>query len=329
MKRLIKQSPSIGIFFLLLMMSQAANVKEKKAKKDSTEPASSPAVTEKFLSIEKQAEEQANTINRLSKEVEQLKKQVESANKGIIPRFQNNWDILMAAAAFGLLMGLALNLILPRKFWKLLEKEYPIPPPSAPNEFRFIKLENGLQELEKSVGIIYEKLRSFPPLQTGGEEAKESANESADVSGQETSNEQTDLNRDEYLYPTTSKEASALTKIGTLSPSNYKEAVTAVASVSKISSAQPDYRFPGKLVETNQGRFLIISIADGSAKQHLTLPAWDHMGGADEFDYYKDFFECDRPLGGTIFVVRPATVHEDEQQGIWTLSSPGKLEIRR
>jgi hypothetical protein len=312
--------------------ANAQTTRKRERKRQSRPEPVSPATGSPPDSGEKTNSESLNQrLENSEKEIHQLKNEIQSllaqvpmlSGLGTASRLWHSWDIWMLVWGCGILMGLVAGVFLPQRFRRRLRQTNTNDHSSTTGKshVRITQLESRLNDMEKSV----QKLQGSLPFQ------KEMAEKAKDLAGDAEENQapmQVLSGTDPYAS-SQDQEKISLASISTLPPSQYLKAIHSATNVQQTCSANPDFRFPGKLVNVDKGRFLIISVADDLSERSLALPAFDRLGGADEFSYYKELFDCDRPVGGDIYVIQPATVSEDKLQGSWKLEVRGKLEIRR
>lgn len=179
--------------------------------------------------------------------------------------------------------------------------------------------------MEGLVKVIHESL-----LIEATTETAQPDNETVPSANGENSETPPKPDRIESCSSETDTQSGSLLDIGIVPPSEYVAAVTSATVACKTTSTNYDFRHPGKLIEAEGGRFLILSLNDETGPYNLALPASDRLLGSDEFTYYyKNIFDCEQPISGEIYVIAPARMDEDTQQGGWMLHSRGKLQIRR
>lgn len=186
-------------------------------------------------------------------------------------------------------------------------------------------LNGRLGLVEGLVKVIHESL-----LIKGATATAQPDNEIVRSANRENFEKHSKPDRIEPCSGETDTQRGSLFDIGIVPPSEYVAAVTSSTVVCKTTSTNYDFRHPGKLIEAEGGRFLILSVNDETGLHNLALPASDRLLGSDEFTYYyKNIFDCEQPISGEIYVIAPARMQEDTQQGGWMLNSRGKLQIKR
>ena len=186
-------------------------------------------------------------------------------------------------------------------------------------------LNGRLKLVEGLAKVIYEYLLTKETTKTAQPD-----NETVPSASDDNSETLPKPDRIEPCSSETGTQSGSPLDIGIVPPSEYVAAVTSSTVVCKTTSTNYDFRHPGKLIEEEGGRFLILSVNDETGLHNLALPASDRLIGLDEFTYYyKNIFDCEQPVSGEIYVIAPARMDEDTQQGGWMLHSRGKLQIRR
>lgn len=280
--------------------------------------------------IDTQLQSHERAVNDLRAETEKLKKTTDEISaQGTAARLIKNWDILIVATILTALIGGVGGVFLAPRVWQLFEPSQREQLLTVSNSTTELKNQSenligrvGL--LEQMVNVIHQSL--LLERKTEAVQPRSGPVESAkDPSATRLSD-----NRLATSSTADSTSAGPLADIGVIPPSKYVEVIRSSALPYKTIATTHDFRYPGKLVEADDGRFLIVSFKDGNNPHSLALPKFDRLSGSDEFNYYyKAIFDCERPIGGDIYVIKPARMAEDTQQGGWMLHSRGKLEIRR
>lgn len=94
-----------------------------------------------------------------------------------------------------------------------------------------------------------------------------------------------------------------------------------------VLEAKPDV-LRGSLIPEQEGEFII---TDGKNSDHaqFMLPKTTRLSSSQEYHvYYKDYYLCDEPSPGEIWVINPAVVISDAAIGGWRLQEKGRLEIK-
>lgn len=81
------------------------------------------------------------------------------------------------------------------------------------------------------------------------------------------------------------------------------------------------------LTAAADGEFVVIARGLGSMHP-IVLPKALRFGAREDFDKsYKDYYDCDNPGAGEVFIISPAVIKEAE--GGWKIAEVGRLEVRR
>lgn len=279
------------------------------------------------------------TVRELRNEFQRLKETIATdlamlrippPNEGMGDRLKSNWDMLTITTILAILVGGVCGVFLA----PLLRRRHE----SSQHE-QLLELTNQTAELKKQsdhlngrlglveglVKVIHESLLIKKTTET-----TQPDNETVSSANGEHSEIPPKPDRIETCASETDTQNGSLLDIGVVPPSEYVAAVTSSTVVCKTTTTNQDFRYPGKLIEAEGGRFLILSVNDGTGLHNLALPASDRLLGSDEFTYYyKNIFDCEQPISGEIYVIAPARMDEDTQHGGWMLHSRGKLQIRR
>lgn len=93
-----------------------------------------------------------------------------------------------------------------------------------------------------------------------------------------------------------------------------------------MTEARSDVLHDGNLMPAASGEFVIVS-NEGS---DLAVPQVARFSSGEDFTaYFRDYFECDSPSGGEVWITRPAVVRNDDVKGGWVVVKKGKLEVRQ
>jgi predicted nucleic acid-binding Zn ribbon protein len=80
-----------------------------------------------------------------------------------------------------------------------------------------------------------------------------------------------------------------------------------------------------QLVKASPGEFFLLQAQNG-IHHSIVLPSRTHFDSQrDFFRHYKDYYDCDEPAAGEVFVLTPATVQK-EGKG-WSLKEVGRLRL--
>jgi tetratricopeptide (TPR) repeat protein len=78
-----------------------------------------------------------------------------------------------------------------------------------------------------------------------------------------------------------------------------------------------------RLVEAGEGEFLLLPDHNGS----IILPKQTHFSNKRDYYSYKDFYNCDEPAIGEVFIIYPATAIKLDTG--WRLKEVGRLKVNR
>ncbi|HEX8457764.1 MAG TPA: hypothetical protein VF656_10745 [Pyrinomonadaceae bacterium] len=80
------------------------------------------------------------------------------------------------------------------------------------------------------------------------------------------------------------------------------------------------------LTAADDGEFLVITRGLGTT-QTVALPKATSFDAPEDFDNsYKDYYDCEHPRAGDVFIISPAVIKEAE--GGWKIAEVGRLEVR-
>lgn len=338
---MIKASSRTIVFLFPILLICAQGISGWQANNTSTRARQKPAVAKAPDTKQLEADLQIAqvTITDLQSQLERLGGKIDQTASAqqvthqitlaAASRSDNQWVILTVASILATVIGGICGVFLSPLFRRQVE--------SAQRE-QLLELSNKTAELKKEsdnlncrLGLLEELVHVIHQslLSKGNTEKVEPDNETLPTAHDDDS---TRLAQANQLADTTTNEGhnGLLASIGIVPPSEYLAAIQSSTVGCKTTTTNQDFRYPGKLIESEGGRFLILSVQEGTNLHNLALPASDRLLGSDEFTYYyKNIFECEQPVSGEIYVIAPAEMDEDTQHGGWMLSSRGKLQIRR
>jgi tetratricopeptide (TPR) repeat protein len=79
------------------------------------------------------------------------------------------------------------------------------------------------------------------------------------------------------------------------------------------------------LVEDAEGGFVLIAGGNG-ANHSIVLPRSTVFSSKQDYYNYKDYYDCEDPAAGEVFIIYPATVDKIEQG--WKLAEVGRLRVK-
>lgn len=95
------------------------------------------------------------------------------------------------------------------------------------------------------------------------------------------------------------------------------------------TEAKLDVLRGGNLVPASEGDFVIMNRVEGNSDGQIVIPHVTHFSSSEEFSiYFRNYFDCDAPSSGEVWIVRPALVKVDDKTGGWRLADKGLLEIK-
>jgi hypothetical protein len=94
------------------------------------------------------------------------------------------------------------------------------------------------------------------------------------------------------------------------------------------TEAKSDFLHDGNLVPSPAGKFIVVS--DEHSADDLAVPQIARFSSSEDFSgYFGDYFECEAPAAGEVWITRPARVRNDEIKGGWHVIKKGALEVRQ
>jgi tetratricopeptide (TPR) repeat protein len=79
------------------------------------------------------------------------------------------------------------------------------------------------------------------------------------------------------------------------------------------------------LVEDADGAFVLIASSNGASRS-IVLPRTTTFYNNRDYYAYKDYYDCEAPEAGAVFIIYPATVEKTEQG--WKLAEVGRLRVK-
>lgn len=326
------------MLFLFPILALICVLGISKAGGTGTTPKSPLAKESDLTQFDMQLQSTQITVRELRNEFQRFKESITTdlamlripPDEGMAARLKSNWDMLTITTILAILLGgIGGVFIAP-----LLRRGHE----SSQNE-QLLELTNKTAELKKETDKLNGRLGLLEGLVhvihqsvliKGTTDTVQPEEERAPSTNGE--NSPTPPTPDPIVNCSTAADTRSglLPDIGVVPPSEYVSAIQSSTIVCKTTTTNQDFRYPGKLIESEGGRFLILSVDDGTSLYNLALPTSDRLLGSDEFTYYyKNIFDCEQPISGEIYVIAPARMDEDTQQGGWMLHSRGKLQIRR
>jgi hypothetical protein len=92
--------------------------------------------------------------------------------------------------------------------------------------------------------------------------------------------------------------------------------------------AKSDVLRGGNLISSTEGHFMVIHDAI-SKNEDIAVPLVVRFSSNEEFSiYFRDYFVCDAPAAGEVWITSPAIVLADEIVGGWRLIKKGQLRVK-
>jgi hypothetical protein len=67
--------------------------------------------------------------------------------------------------------------------------------------------------------------------------------------------------------------------------------------------------------------------AEGQADVYNVIPAVPRFQSSQDYSHFSNFYDCDQPSSGEVFILQPARAVYDHATGQWKLRSKGRLQI--
>ncbi len=93
--------------------------------------------------------------------------------------------------------------------------------------------------------------------------------------------------------------------------------------------ATRDWLSEGLLIQdpNRDQEFIIVKDAESAAGLYHAVPRFWRFATRNDYNtYYRDYYNCENPSGGTVWIISPTIVRRVKEG--WTLMKKGKLEIR-
>jgi hypothetical protein len=95
------------------------------------------------------------------------------------------------------------------------------------------------------------------------------------------------------------------------------------------TEAKSDVLRGGNLVPSSEGDFILVNHEGANAGDQIVIPRIPHFSSGEEFSiYFRNYFDCDTPSSGEVWIIRPARVQADDVTGGWKLTDKGRLDVR-
>lgn len=76
----------------------------------------------------------------------------------------------------------------------------------------------------------------------------------------------------------------------------------------------------------DDGPYLLLP-AEGQADVYNVIPAVPRFQSSQDYSHFSNFYDCDQPSSGEVFILQPARAVYDHATGQWKLRSKGRLQI--
>jgi hypothetical protein len=218
----------------------------------------------------------------------------------------------------GLVVGFTLTLIYLHKLLKALQPEKEAP------RTEFERLTANLTEVNTTLSAIHKR------LDEGLSDLREAINEH---SGERQSDSKTGSNETKSMSVeapiSTPEKDSATDPVLSEFPSSLADYLHHLVKTNQSRmAARSDALHDGNLIFSPEGEFVIVS--NELTNEHLVVPQVTRFSSGEDFSgYFGDFFDCDAPAAGEVWITRPAFVQSDEIKGGWRVVKKGQLEVRQ
>jgi hypothetical protein len=218
----------------------------------------------------------------------------------------------------GLVAGFALTLMYLHKLLKALQTEKKAP------STEFERLSANLAEVNTTLSAIHTR------LDEGLSELKEAITEPSGESAPDpkTVSNETDSMSVESPISTPENDSAADPELSEF-PSSLADYLQHIVKTNQSRmAARSDALHDGNLIFSPDGEFVIVS--NELTNEHLVVPQVTRFSSGEDFSgYFGDFFDCEAPAAGEVWITRPAFVQNDEEKGGWRVVKKGQLEVRQ